>query len=554
MWELIRANRRRSMVLVVVMLFILLLLGFILGGSLAPLFDGRYHDGYEYQAGDPIPGWHIDVAGGLIGMGFAFVLWAGQTFAAYFFGGKILLAVSHATPIRKEDHPQLWNVVEEMTIASRLPKMPAVYIMDDMGMNAFATGRDPEHAAVAVTAGLLGRLNRDELQGVIAHEIAHIKNRDVLFMTMVGIMVGTIVMISDVFLRTLWYGSLGRSRRYSSSKKDSGAGIIVILLVAIVVAILAPILARMIYFAISRRREYLADASAAVFTRYPEGLASALEAISKDTNRLRYANKVTAPMFIINPLHKEGKMALNLTSTHPPITERIKVLRSMAGGVSFAKYQEAWQKAQGRKAGHLPASALAEQEQPIRTAKKRDEQENEQTPRQRMREAGDLLRKVNEYVFLACVCGMRFKLPPDFKHDHVDCPRCRRNIEVPAAQMATAAAVGSMMSSDGDSQEDKNEFTRGAVMAGMLANRATPQRRQAQGIPTAKARQHQETQQAQTSQQASGQPFTVNLKPNERGWSTLKCPCGAVRNIGPSFQAKQTRCTRCGRHININFV
>ena len=550
MWELIRANRRRSLVLVTVMLFILLLLGFILGSSLAPLFDARYHsDSYQYQPGDPIPGWYIDIPGGIIGMTLAFFLWGIQTTVAYFFGGRILLSVSHAKPISKEDHPQLWNVVEEMTIAARLPKMPDIYIIDDMAPNAFATGRDPKHAAVAVTAGLLGRLNRDQLQGVIAHEIAHIVHRDVLFMTMVGIMVGTIVMISEVFLRTLWYGSAtGRSRRYSSgSKKDNGIGLIIVLLIAIIVAILAPLLARLIYFAISRRREYLADAGAAVYTRYPEGLASALESIASDTRLLQYANKVTAPMYIINPLHKEGTRALNLTSTHPPISERVKVLRSIAGGVSFAKYQEAWKKAQGRKAGHLPKAALNEQEQAIRTGM-REEPTTEQTSRQRMREAGDLLRKVNEFAFLACLCGMRFKLPPDFKHSKVNCPRCRRELEVPTAQLATAAAVGTMISKQGSDDTDKTDVARGAVLAGMLGKHA---------IPTAKPRTSGKHEVASTIDKAAApgqQAFTVRLKRDNRGWTSFKCLCGAVRNVGPSFQLTQTQCSRCKRQINIDYV
>ncbi len=211
-----------------------------------------------------------------------------------------------------------------MKISAGLPTMPKIYIINEVAPNAFATGIKPENSAVAVTAGLLARLNRDELQGVIAHEVSHIVNRDVMFMTFAGIMLGSIVLISEVFLRSLWFGG----GRYSSkSSKSSGQGQMIIMIVAIVFAILAPILAQLLYFAISRKREYLADASAVRYTRYPEGLASALEKISDNTIELKTANKVTAPMYIVNPLKPKGQKLSDLTSTHPPISERIRILK-----------------------------------------------------------------------------------------------------------------------------------------------------------------------------------------------------------------------------------
>ena len=241
MWELIQANRRKSLVLFISLGITLILLGYFFGGAYYP--DG----------------------GGFIGIFLALMIWGILSLISYFSGSKILLAVSGAKEVTKEVHPQLFNVVEEMKISAGLPAMPKIYIINEIAPNAFATGIKPENSAVAVTAGLLARLNRDELQGVIAHEVSHIVNRDVLFMTFAGIMLGSIVLISEIFLRSLWFGG----GRYSSkSSKSSGQGQMIIMIVAIVFAILAPILAQLLYFAISRKREYLADASAARLTRY----------------------------------------------------------------------------------------------------------------------------------------------------------------------------------------------------------------------------------------------------------------------------------------------
>jgi heat shock protein HtpX len=507
MFELIRANKRRSMVLVFVMLALLLVLGFVIGAALIPSIGRTEFSGDSVQ-----PHFYFDPTGGFVGMGVAFLIWTVQSLIAYYQGGKILLSVSRARQIEKADHPQLFNVVEEMTIASRLPKMPDVYIIDDMAMNAFATGRDPDHAAVAVTAGLLGRMNRDQLQGVIAHEIGHVVNRDVLFMTMVGIMVGSVVMISEVFLRSMFYGSMmGHSRRYrSSSRREGGGAQAIVMIAAVILAIVTPLLAQAIYFALSRKREYLADASAAVYTRYPEGLASALEALSGDTQVLASANKTTAPMYIINPLHPEGSMALNMTSTHPPLQERIKILRGMAGGVSYGTYQEAWGKAVGSRAARMPVSAEAVA--PVAARKPHADVlgmgRGTGGARNQMREAGDLLRKVNDFLFLSCVCGMRIKLPPEFKHDHVGCPRCKKSLAVPIAQLAAIQTIGKELGSKDKSPPAQKKTASGAE-----------------------------------------QPLSVTLK--GPGWQSFKCSCGAVKNLAPSFKAPQCTCAKCKRKIAI---
>jgi len=319
-------------------------------------------------------------------------------------------------------HPQLFNVVEEMTIAAGLGKMPRIYIINDRAPNAFATGRNPETASVAVTAGLLGRLNRDELQGVIAHEISHIVHRDILFVTLAGIMLGSIVLISQIFLRTMFFSSMTSSRRRTSAGSGGGQAMLILMVIALVCAILAPLFAYLLYFALSRRREYLADAGAARLTRYPEGLARALEKIANSSERLESANKVTAPMYIANPLNKKGKKLSNLTSTHPPISERIRILRNMGHGAALADYQKSYAKVAGGKSV-IPASALGEAEE-VQLRRPETKAGAKLSAKQQLRQVDDIMRMVNRFAFVTCVCGLKMKIPPNFKKSAVTCPRC----------------------------------------------------------------------------------------------------------------------------------
>ncbi|MEN8150004.1 MAG: M48 family metallopeptidase, partial [Planctomycetota bacterium] len=261
-------------------------------------------------------------AGPLLSGGIAFVF----TLIAFSAGDSIVLASARARHIGKPDAPQLWNVVEEMAIASGLP-MPQVYLIDDPALNAFATGRKPETASVAITTGLLERLDRDELQGVMAHEMSHVGNRDILFATLMAVLVGSIVMISDILLRSLFWGG-GRRRR---SSDGDGKAQLVLVVVGIALAILAPIFAKILQLAVSRQREYLADATAARLTRNPRGLASALTKLTADTAELAAANRATAHLFIVNPVMKARAKAKGMFSTHPPIEDRVERLLGMAG-------------------------------------------------------------------------------------------------------------------------------------------------------------------------------------------------------------------------------
>ena len=397
MWEHIRSNRIRSVILVVGIGILLLLVGYFLGL-------------YFFNSG----------TGGLI---IALIIWAVLNLVAYFQGDNILLTLSQARKISRDDHPRLYNIVEEMKIASGLDKMPDIYIIDDLALNAFATGRDSNKTAVAITSGLLQKLNRDELQGVIGHEMAHIKNRDVLLMTMCSVLLGTIVILAWYGSRFMFFSGATRTRRSSSS--GGGLGQLLILVVAIVLMILAPIMAQLIYFAISRRREYLADASSALYTRYPEGLASALEKLAASTSQLKSANQATAPMYIINPLHKKGMSASDLTSTHPPTSERIRILRSMSGA-SFIDYDRAYQQVYRTRKNLIPASAATSTGVVSLRAARLEAVEEEPNELQRARHTSDLLWRFNNFKTITCDCGTKLRVPPKFKESTIKCPHCGR--------------------------------------------------------------------------------------------------------------------------------
>ena len=244
---------------------------------------------------------------------------------SYYASSRMALIISHARQVTEEGEPRLYRTVENLCIGAGLP-MPDVYIIDDSAPNAFATGRDPEHAAVAVTTGLLDKLDKQELEGVIAHELSHIGNYDTRLMTLVVVLLGLVALLADLFFRWTWYGAGARPR---NKGKGGGGAFLIILALAIAFAILAPVASRLIAFAISRQREYLADASGALLTRYPEGLASALEKIAADKEPLEAANKATAHLYIVNPLHEHRSWLNSLFSTHPPIEERVTLLRAM---------------------------------------------------------------------------------------------------------------------------------------------------------------------------------------------------------------------------------
>jgi heat shock protein HtpX len=304
--QLTAANKRNSVLLVILFILFICILGGVLGWALL---------------GD----WRLAVPSIFL----ALVVSSVSAIIGYYAGPSAVLAMSGARAIAKQDDPQLYNIVEELSLASGLP-VPALYVIDTPAMNAFATGRDPQHAHVAVTRGLREKLGRDELQGVLAHELSHVQNFDIRFMTLMAVLVGVVVLVADIGTRAIFYGGRGRSR----GRGGGGAIQLVIILVALLLAILAPIFAKLIQLAVSRQREYLADASAARITRYPEGLARALDALAADTQPMVEASRATAHLFIVQPMMASGRRAgsgegTSMWSSHPPIQERISRLRSI---------------------------------------------------------------------------------------------------------------------------------------------------------------------------------------------------------------------------------
>jgi heat shock protein HtpX len=257
-------------------------------------------------------------------IGFALIFAGMTSLGSYYYSDKLVLASTGAKLIEKKDNPTLYRIVENLAIGDGLP-LPKIYIMNEISPNAFATGRDPKHAVICVTTGLLDKLDKVELEGVIAHELSHVKNYDTRLMAIVAILVGFIAIFADFFMRSLWF------RSFSRDDNKSGNIQMIFLAIGIVLAILSPIIATLIQLALSRKREFLADASGSLLTRYPEGLASALEKISQDKNTIKSANNATAQLFIVNPFKGKSAKAFlsSLFNTHPPIEERIKILRSM---------------------------------------------------------------------------------------------------------------------------------------------------------------------------------------------------------------------------------
>lgn len=291
----IEANRRKTFLVMFAFMAVISALGFVIG----------------------------KVSGsGLSWFGMALIVAGLSSFGSYFWSDQLTLAISGAKRISETDNPQLFHLVENLCIGAGLP-IPKIYLINDSAPNAFATGRDPKHASIAVTRGLLEKLDKLELEGVLAHELSHIKNFDIRLMSIVVVMVGIIALVSDWFLRSVWWSGRSRDR-----EERGGLGGILIL-VGVFLAVLSPLIAKLMQMTVSRRREFLADASGALLTRYPEGLAKALEKIASDREPLEVANAATAHLYIVNPLKNYSDKVATIFSTHPPVGERIKILRSM---------------------------------------------------------------------------------------------------------------------------------------------------------------------------------------------------------------------------------
>jgi len=297
-YEQVDRNRRKSTIIIVIFTIFIATVAYILGQA----------SGY-----------------GLSWVGIGLIISGLISFGSFYYSDKIILGLSKARPASRKKDFNYYTVVENLCLATRLPK-PKLYVIDDSAPNAFATGRDPKNAVICVTSGLLSKLNRTELEGVIAHELSHIQNYDIRLMSLVTVMVGMITLLADWFLRSLFWSKRDNNRQ-------SGQLQMIFFVIGLVLAILSPLIARLIKLAISRRREFLADASAVKITRFPQGLANALKKISKDKEPLEVANKATAHLYISNPLknhHDSVGWFSGLFITHPPINERLKALGAMS--------------------------------------------------------------------------------------------------------------------------------------------------------------------------------------------------------------------------------
>jgi len=313
--DLIAANKRQSALLVLLFCLFVAAVAMVLGLGVLVYLDPGSAARLD---------WREALVAGAVAGGIALLV----SLFGYYEGDHLILATSGARPIAHKDDPELFNVVEEMSIAAGIP-MPQVYLIQDPAPNAFATGRDPQHAAVAITTGLRAKLRREELQGVMAHEISHIRNYDIRLMLLMAVLVGTVVMLSDFFWQILRSSSGGSRRGDGKDSKGGGLVMLVLFVIAIILAILAPLLAQLIQLAVSRQREYLADASGVELTRYPQGLASALKKIDADPAVLKHANRGTAHLYIANPIKKFEERAASIFASHPPMQDRIRRLEAL---------------------------------------------------------------------------------------------------------------------------------------------------------------------------------------------------------------------------------
>jgi heat shock protein HtpX len=490
-----QANKRKTVLLVLIMGVILALLGFFVG-ELVDVWVG--FTSTQQQAENTFKA-------GYIGLCVALVIWLGLLLTGLFGSDQLFLSLSGAKEVTHDLYPQLYNIIEEMKIASSLPQMPDIYIIDDPAPNAFAVGKSPEDSSICVTAGLLSICSRDELQGVVAHEMGHILGRDVLFMTVAATMLGAVTLIADSFLSSLRYAPITRYRS-SSSRASKGLINVWLIVLGFCFVVFSPILSRILYFAISRSREYLADATSARLTRYPEGLASALEKIMLSPEKLTTAPKATAQFYITNPYKQD--LDDSLFATHPPLGQRIKILRLMSTGAAFKDYVKAYWAVTHTHKELIPASdmnlgvgvAIREPSPPT--------QQPQPGPKGTSGNTGDIIRAMNQFVFINCECGMKMKIPPEFARGEIRCPRCNRPHTVKEAdQQAMAAILTAIAAFSRPSQpQDPVKAKTDAIIKGYQGETRIP---------------------------GTWQSFTCNS-------------CGRVVQVSPAFKLPQFNCTHCG--------
>ena len=497
LWQIVAANKRKTVLFVLIMGIVLALLGFFVG-ELVDIWSGFTSAPQQAEQ---------TFKAGYIGLCVALAIWLGLLLTSLFGSDQLFLSLSGAKEVTHDLYPQLYNIIEEMKIASSLPRMPDIYIIDDPAPNAFAVGKSPEDSSICVTAGLLAICSRDELQGVVAHEMGHILNRDVLYMTVAATMLGAVTLIADSFLSSLRYAPIAR---YRSSSSRAGKGLINVWLIVLgfCFVIFSPILSRILYFTISRSREYLADATSARLTRYPEGLASALEKIMMAPGKLTTAPKATAPFYIANPYKQD--LDDSMFATHPPLEQRIKILRLMSTGAAFKDYVKSYWAVTHT---HKELIAASDMNLGVGVAIREPSPPTEQSepgPRVTSGKTSDIIRAMNQFVFITCECGMKMKIPPEFVRGEIQCPRCNtpHAVNVADHQSMSAILTNTAAFSKSGQPEGPKKINNDALITGHQKETRIP------GV---------------------WQSFTCNS-------------CGRIAQLSPAFKLPQFNCTRCG-HI-----
>lgn len=515
MWEQIRLNRRKTVIFWVLsgVFFFLLALGF------AALFGPEL----EYKYGLPRSSIFFLLVG----------TWVVLSFVSYFYGDSLLLKISQARKVDRDVNPRLFNIVEEMQIAANLPDTPEVYIIPSLSTNAFSTGIRPHNSSIVVTAGLLSQLNREELEAVIAHEMSHIINRDVLLLTFLGTVLGAFTIVGLLLFVVLSGGRVrfsngrrtGRYREYHNRRSGERE---------ISLGTSRGVSGIIFYSLLSKTREYLADATAVRLTRNPGGLASALEKIDRDKNRLEVANSITAPMYIETPLKAKG--------THPPIYKRKKILMQMDHGAHYGEYQRVYRMVTGESGTIIPRSVLKEDEHvpikeqdevsedlaikeegnfDVRAVKRKGYGDNEM-PFSEVEPDGTAAEEnaegkesgTRERQFLDCRCGIKIEIPAGYKHDHTSCPRC-----------------GRIYSSDTDRVKKFNTRHFNAINF-------------IKGVDELPVEQVNVVERDEDG-------VAYYVPDNPEGWESFVCECGDAVQLSPGFSRDFIKCDDCGLKIVI---
>lgn len=487
MWELIRINKLKSVLLFIGLGLCLILffssIGFYIGNS----------------------------KGAVISVFIAFILWFIFTIISMIGRNSLKLQLEDTKLVNKRNFTQVFNVVDEISIAANLPASPNVIIIPERSPNAYTVGTSIRQSVIILTAGLIVQMNRDELQGVVAHEIAHIINQDVQFMSNVRAIYKVATFIPNLMVRPFknigkypqrscsggYYGGGGSG--ISGGSGGGGAGCFFFLFI-FVIFLITGIVAKILYMSISKTREYLADACAARLTRYPEGLASALEKISESYDRLYSADKITAPMFIVNPLENSDRSFSGSSNTHPPTYQRIKILRQMSHGASYIDYQNAYSQVTGKSKRLIPSSGIMNEHNVKIREGTSGKGQAFQSNKKLIRNINDFIMAINNYTFINCSCGLKLKLPQNFTLSNIVCPRCGLLYDITSYNEKEKRI-------DPENEEQNVEVT------------------------------------------TDKEPFIYKRTMQKDDWETFTCPCGKPKQIAPNFNKPYFYCNKCGRKI-----